>query len=60
MVAIYTALAKSVLARGATALWPGEAMALYGVSAVLWGAAFAGYAAVYDPLLLRRQPDKGK
>lgn len=56
--AIYTALATSVLARVGTALWPGEAMLLYGLSAILWVVAFAGYAAVYGPLLLRRQPDK--
>lgn len=57
-VAIYAALAISVLARVATALWPQEAMLLYAVSAILWLLAFAGYAAVYGPSLLRRPPAK--
>lgn len=57
-VAIYAALAISVLARVATALCPQEAMLLYAVSAILWLLAFAGYAAVYGPSLLRRPPAK--
>ncbi|MCA1241050.1 NnrS family protein [Stappia stellulata] len=57
-VAIYAALAISVLARVATALWPEEAMLLYAVSAGLWLLAFAGYAAVYGPSLLQRPPAK--
>ncbi|WP_029059553.1 NnrS family protein [Stappia stellulata] len=56
--AIYAALVTSVLARVATVPWPGEAMLLYAVSAGLWFAAFAGFAAAYGPSLFRRPPGK--
>ena len=54
-VAIYGALIVSVLARVGAGLWPGAAGVLHTVSGLGWLAAFAGFATLYGPLLLRRR-----
>ncbi len=55
-VAIYLALCTAVLARLAAGLWPAQATALHLVAGLGWVAAFAGFAAVYGPALLRPKP----
>lgn len=54
--AIYLALIASVSARLAAGLLPDIAMILYSLSALLWIAAFGGFAVVYGGLLLRPKP----
>lgn len=49
--AIYVALMGAVLARLAAAFWP--VLPLYHLSAAFWIAAYAGFAVLYGPLLLR-------
>jgi len=55
-VAIYLSLVAAVLARLAAGVWPMEATLVYTVSGTAWIAAFAGFALIYGPLLLRRKP----
>lgn len=57
-VAIYLALAVAVLARLGAGALPAEAQPLYDLAGTGWIAAFAGYAALYGPLLLRAAPGK--
>ncbi|GAB5471057.1 MAG: NnrS family protein [Rhodospirillales bacterium] len=54
-VLVYLALVGSVVARLAAGAWGEVAMELYGLSALLWIAAFAGFALLYGPLLLRAE-----
>jgi len=54
-VAIYVALIAAVLARVGAGLWPGAAAMLHAVSGLGWLGAFAGFAVLYGPLLLRRR-----
>jgi uncharacterized protein involved in response to NO len=57
-VAIYAALLLAVLARLAAGAWPGDALTFHMIAGSAWIAAFAGFALVYGPLLLRRPPAK--
>ncbi|MCC6736208.1 MAG: NnrS family protein [Bauldia sp.] len=52
-VALYVALIASVLARVAAGVLPTAATLLYGLSGLTWVGAFAGFAILYGPLLLR-------
>ncbi len=56
---IYLSLIGAVLARFGSALWVGFAMQFYTLSAVLWIAAFAGFAIVYGPCLMKSKPARG-
>jgi uncharacterized protein involved in response to NO len=51
--AIYAAVILAVLARIAAGAWPEWAGVLHGLSGASWIAAFAGFAALYGPMLLR-------
>ncbi|WP_028030921.1 NnrS family protein [Gemmobacter nectariphilus] len=53
-VAIYVALALSVVARLAAGIWPDMAGTLHIVAGLCWIGAFGGFAAVYGALLLRQ------
>ncbi len=52
-VVLYVALVASVLARVAAGALPTAASLMYGLSGLTWIGAFAGYAILYGPLLLR-------
>jgi len=54
-VVIYLALVMAVVARLAAGAWSSEATVLYAVSGTAWIIAFAGFAVLYGPLLLRRK-----
>jgi len=54
--ALYLALFAAVALRLAAGLWPGVAGALHSLSGLAWFGAFAGFAALYGPLHLRRRP----
>ena len=51
-IAIYAAVIIAVLARIAAGAWPEAADMLHSLSGTSWIAAFAGFAALYGPLLL--------
>ena len=53
---IYLAVIGSVMARIAAAVWVGSAMTLYALSGLLWIGAFAGFAVIYGPCLLKPKP----
>lgn len=55
---IYLGLLGAILLRVLAGTMPWYGTVLYGVSAVLWIASFAGFAVIYGPLLLRAQPAK--
>ena len=55
-VLIYICLIGSVLARLSAAIWIDSAMELYVVAGTLWIGAFAGFAVVYGPCLMRPKP----
>jgi len=55
---IYVGIIAAALVRVPAGLWPSAASPLYSVSAVLWIFSFAGFAALYGPLLLRAKPAK--
>lgn len=56
-VAIYAAVICAALARIGAGAWPEVAGVLHSLSGASWIAAFAGFAALYGPMLLRpRQP----
>lgn len=57
--AIYLSLIGAVLARFGAALCVGFAMQFYTLSAVLWIAAFAGFAIAYGPCLMKSKPARG-
>jgi uncharacterized protein involved in response to NO len=57
-VAIYLSLVTAVLARVTAGIWPAEASLLHGLAGLAWIAAFAGFAAIYGGLLLRKPPAK--
>jgi uncharacterized protein involved in response to NO len=52
-VAIYAALFLAVLARIAAGAWPEMTGVLHSLSGASWIAAFAGFSAIYGPMLLR-------
>ncbi len=52
-VAIYAAVICAVLARIGAGAWPGAASPLHSLSGASWIAAFAGFVALYGPMLLR-------
>jgi uncharacterized protein involved in response to NO len=52
-VAVFLCIIGSVGARLAAGIWPGLAMPLYTVSAVMWVGAFAGFALLYGASLLQ-------
>jgi uncharacterized protein involved in response to NO len=52
-VTIYGALIFAVLARICAGVWPEAAGVLHSLSGASWIAAFAGFAAIYGPMLLR-------
>ncbi|WP_299655775.1 NnrS family protein [uncultured Jannaschia sp.] len=54
--AIYLAVIGATLVRFGAGLWPAAASGLHAVSGTLWIAAFAGFAAIYGPMLLRPKP----
>lgn len=56
-VAVYLALIAAVLARLAAGIWPAGATLLHALSGTVWIIAFAGFAAIYRPFLLRRKPE---
>lgn len=58
-VVIYLSLIGSVLARYGAAFWVGLAMPFYTLSGLLWIAAFAGFALVYGPHLMKPKPARG-
>jgi len=53
---LYLALVAAVLARLAAGLWPAQAGGLHMLSGLAWLGAFAGFALLYGPLLLRAAP----
>ncbi|MBV0892359.1 NnrS family protein [Paracoccus sp. Z118] len=53
--AIYLALLTAVLARLAAAVWVDQAPALYTLAGIAWIGGYAGYAALYGPLLMRQR-----
>lgn len=55
-IGLYLAGLAAVLARVAAGVWPIEAMLLHALSALAWIGAFAGFALLYGPLLLRPPP----
>lgn len=55
-VLIYIALIGSVFARLSAAVWVDAAMLFYVIAGVLWIGAFAGFAVVYGPSLMRPKP----
>lgn len=57
-VLIYAGVIGAVVLRVSAAIWPSVAMSLYTGAAVLWVLSFAGFAAIYGPLLLRTKPAK--
>ena len=57
-VAIYLCLVLAALSRVAAGVWPDDSALFYDLSGLAWIAAFAGFAATYGPLLLRRPPAK--
>jgi uncharacterized protein involved in response to NO len=57
-VAIYTAMALSAAARVAAGFWPMNVTSLYALSGLLWIGAFAGFVALYGPLLLQAVPGR--
>jgi uncharacterized protein involved in response to NO len=57
-VLIYTGVIGATLLRVSAAIWPSAAMTLYTASAALWMLSFAGFAAIYGPLLLRAKHAK--
>lgn len=58
-VAIYAAVICAVLARIGAGAWPEAASPLHSLSGASWIAAFAGFAALYGPMLLRRRQAAG-
>jgi len=54
--AIYAALLGSVLARAAAGVMPEASSTLYSLSGVLWVAAFLGFAVIFGPALMRKNP----
>lgn len=57
-IAIYTCVLSAMVLRVAAGLWPGNAQELYWAAGLSWFVAFAGFAALYGPLLLRLAPAK--
>ena len=57
-IAIYTCVLSATVLRVAAGLWPGNAQELYWAAGLSWFLAFAGFAALYGPLLLRLAPAK--
>ena len=57
--AIYAAVVVAVLARIAAGAWPEAADALHSLSGMCWIGAFAGFAALYGPMLLRPRQAAG-
>lgn len=57
--AIYAAVVVAVLARIAAGAWPEAADALHSLSGMGWIGAFAGFAALYGPMLLRPRQAAG-
>ncbi|OAN77813.1 short-chain dehydrogenase [Jannaschia sp. EhC01] len=57
-VLIYSGVIGAVVLRVSAGIWPSLAMTLYTGSAVLWVLGFAGFVAIYGPLLLRAKPAK--
>ncbi|WP_299027842.1 NnrS family protein [uncultured Sulfitobacter sp.] len=55
-VAIYLALIGSTIARVCAGFMFGSAMVFYSLSALLWVFAFAGFAVLYGPCLIRPKP----
>ncbi|MFA8443461.1 NnrS family protein [Yoonia sp.] len=55
-IAIYTCVLSATVLRGVAGLWPGYAQELYWAAGLSWFVAFAGFAALYGPLLLRLSP----
>jgi uncharacterized protein involved in response to NO len=55
---MFTCLIGSVFSRIAAGLWPESASMLYGVSAILWIAAFAGFVMIYGALLAAPKPQR--
>ncbi|MEW5998368.1 MAG: NnrS family protein [Pseudomonadota bacterium] len=58
-VAIYAAVICAVLARIGAGAWPGAASPLHSLSGASWIAAFAGFVALYGPMLLRPRQAAG-
>lgn len=56
--AIYCGIVAATLLRVSAGIWPTSASPLYAVSALLWIAAFVGFAVIYGPLLLRAHKAK--
>ena len=52
-VAVYVLVAVALAARIAMALWPQETTALLTLAAAAWCLAFAGFIAIYGPMLAR-------
>ncbi len=57
-VGLYLALVAAVMARLGAGVFPEQAAWLHGLSGLFWLAAFAGFAALYGPLLLRPKPKR--
>ncbi|MBC7157755.1 MAG: NnrS family protein [Rhodobacteraceae bacterium] len=57
--ALYAAVVVATLARLAAGLWPAAAAWLHPLAGGAWIVAFAGFALVYGPALLRRQAPGG-
>lgn len=53
--AIYLALLTAVLSRLAAAVWVDQAPTLYTLAGIAWIGGYAGYAALYGPLLMRQR-----
>lgn len=58
-VAIYAAVICAALARIGAGAWPEAAGTLHSLSGASWIAAFAGFAAIYGPMLLRPRSTAG-
>lgn len=55
-VILYLSIVGSVAARVASGVWVDASMVLYGLSGILWVAAFGNFALLYGPLLAKPKP----
>jgi uncharacterized protein involved in response to NO len=58
-VTLYVAVILAVLSRVAAGVWPSAAGLLHSLSGASWIIAFAGFAAIYGPMLLRSRKPVG-
>jgi uncharacterized protein involved in response to NO len=55
---VYLAVIVAMLARVAAGLWPEAMVPLLHAAATAWVAGFAGFAAIYGPMLVRPRPGR--